>query len=232
VALLNNLSFYTFRASNYVSIIHSLICKREEFTKPLSDKLTLDIGIAEGEISKLISNMLKVNIIGLDVNKNVLKKAPALLERIVADAHFLPFRDASFDLVLIISTLEHLSKPNLCIKEVNRILQMKGVCILQLPNLQWFLEPHTKWPLMHMMPSFVSHIVKKHTNYNELNSDVTCKNVITWFTMRKLTNIDRLKVNHGSKIFGLVPWPPAWFFLFEKDKSHSYPNLPENLVKA
>lgn len=161
-----------------------------------------------------------------------MKKALAFLERIVADAHFLPFRDASFDLVLIISTLEHLSKPSLCVEEVDRILQMKGVCILQLPNLQWFLEPHTKWPLMHIMPSFVSHIVKRHTNYSGLNSDVTRKNVIDWFTMRKLTNIDRAKVNHRSKIFGLVRSPPAWFFLFEKDKSHSYPNSPESLVKA
>lgn len=184
--------------------------------KTSSDLSALDIGVAKGEISSLISNMLKVNIIGLDVNKNALKNAPASLERIVADAHFLPFRSKSFDIVLLISTLEHLSKPDLCVKEVERILQTRGFCVLQLPNLQWFLEPHTKWPLMHIMPSFVVRIVKKHTNYDELNLDVTSKNVITWFAMRNLMNIDRVKVNHGFKILNLVPWPPAWFLLFEK----------------
>jgi len=216
VALLSRLGFYTIRVSSYVSIIYSLICKRKGFIRPPSDLLALDIGVARGEISNSISNMLEINIIGLDVNKNALKNAPSSLERIVADAHFLPFRSKSFNLVLLISTLEHLHKPNSCVKEIERVLQITGLCVLQLPNLQWFLEPHTKWPLMHIMPSFVARMVKKYTSYDELNLDTTFKNVVAWFAMRKLTNIERVKVNHGSKIINLVPWPPAWFLLFEK----------------
>ena len=46
--------------------------------------------------------------------------------RVMADAHALPFRDASVDAVFLTSVLEHLTNPNQAIDEVYRVLRPGG----------------------------------------------------------------------------------------------------------
>jgi SAM-dependent methyltransferase/uncharacterized protein YbaR (Trm112 family) len=55
---------------------------------------------------------------------------------LVADARYLPFRDASFDVVFSYSVLQHFSKENACaaISEAGRVLRPNSVCLIQMPN--------------------------------------------------------------------------------------------------
>lgn len=55
---------------------------------------------------------------------------------LIADAHFLPFKDEQFDLVIIQAVLEHVLYPQLVVAEIYRILKQKGIIYAETPFLQ------------------------------------------------------------------------------------------------
>jgi SAM-dependent methyltransferase len=63
--------------------------------------------------------------------------APREYGRVVADARALPFRDASFDVVLMAFVLFHLAEPEVAIAEVRRVLRPRGTAGL----LTWGTQP-------------------------------------------------------------------------------------------
>ncbi|MCX7927267.1 MAG: class I SAM-dependent methyltransferase [Candidatus Omnitrophica bacterium] len=69
------------------------------------------------------------NVINLDI-----AKLPNV--DIVADAHFLPFRESSFDGVIITAVLEIVKDPQAVIREIERILKPGGIVLATLPFLQ------------------------------------------------------------------------------------------------
>ncbi len=69
-------------------------------------------------------------------------------ELIRMDAHSLSFADNSFDLVLFIETIEHLSNPDKAMSEISRVLRNDGRAIIATPDnskvlwriIQWFYD--------------------------------------------------------------------------------------------
>ncbi len=55
---------------------------------------------------------------------------------IVADGHFLPFRDAMFDGVWIQAVLEHVLEPQAVVEEIHRVLKPNGVVYADTPFIQ------------------------------------------------------------------------------------------------
>ncbi|OGK19486.1 hypothetical protein A3G67_04260 [Candidatus Roizmanbacteria bacterium RIFCSPLOWO2_12_FULL_40_12] len=49
---------------------------------------------------------------------------------VVANAESLPFSDKTFDLVLCLETLEHAEKPWIITKEIERVMNPRGICIV------------------------------------------------------------------------------------------------------
>ncbi len=54
----------------------------------------------------------------------------------IADAHDLPFDDASFDLVVAVAVLEHVADPQRCVAEIQRVLAPGGHVFAVTPFLQ------------------------------------------------------------------------------------------------
>lgn len=54
----------------------------------------------------------------------------------IADAHDLPFPDASFDLVVAVAVLEHVADPQRCVAEIRRVLDEGGHVFADTPFLQ------------------------------------------------------------------------------------------------
>lgn len=52
---------------------------------------------------------------------------------VFADAHRLPFRDASFQVVVSQETVEHLAEPFAAVREMARVLRPRGTILLQAP---------------------------------------------------------------------------------------------------
>jgi ubiquinone/menaquinone biosynthesis C-methylase UbiE/uncharacterized protein YbaR (Trm112 family) len=98
------------------------------------NSLLLDVGCAEGRsIFKLMD--LDINVIGFDVSKALVRQAinryragsfKANATFCVADASSFPFKDSSFNYVLIYGVLHHLPDPIFACKEVARVLKLNG----------------------------------------------------------------------------------------------------------
>jgi len=62
-----------------------------------------------------------------------LKKTPAV--NLIADAHFLPFKNESFSYVICTEVLEHLESPFHALKEIRQVLKKSGIAFITIPNL-------------------------------------------------------------------------------------------------
>ncbi len=101
------------------------------FAKPSG--FILDIGCGEGaKINYFRKIESTKDIVGVDIAKDVLK---GKTNRICADAQYLPFKSNIFDSVICSEVLEHLPTPELCVKEVHRVLKNKGVVFFPTPVL-------------------------------------------------------------------------------------------------
>jgi len=100
------------------------------------------------------------------------------------------------------------------VKELWRVLKYGGTAIIQLPNLQYIFEPHTKWPLLYLLPKRLQLRILGMVGYF-VNMKVTVKNVLfmllkTGFILKRMVKIYHLSV------MKLLPIPPAYIFVAEK----------------
>jgi SAM-dependent methyltransferase len=115
------------------------------------------------------------------------------------------------DAVIAISLLEHLPRPHLGVEEARRVLKPKGFFVVQIPNLQYPIEPHTKFPMLFLLPKRLRLIVMERLNSDHINFELTMKG-ITELT-KNLLFLKRAPLYHG---FRTPPWPPSWVFVFQK----------------
>ena len=143
VNLMHRLGAYRERSSRYLRAFR-------EYIK--DSKIVLDVGCGNGTFSKALDDGNRL-IVALDISMESLRKIEGRgIERLCADAHHIPLRGNSTNCVLSLSLMEHLEDPEKHVRELYRILKPNGTVVLQLPNLQYIFEPHSKWPLLCLFP--------------------------------------------------------------------------------
>ncbi len=99
-------------------------------------KKILDIGCASGWFLSMISNRYpNAKCIGLDIYKKAIEYGQERyenLEFLYADAHKLPFKNESFDLVICTEVLEHVENPEKVLTEIKRVLTPKGIAMVEM----------------------------------------------------------------------------------------------------
>jgi len=98
------------------------------------------------------------------------------LEFIVADARFLCLNTVDF--VVAISLLEHVLGWNRIVSEAYRVLRRGSLFVVQLPNLTYLVEPHTKFLLLGLLPSRLRTILASSASYKDLQFNYTLKNIV------------------------------------------------------
>lgn len=95
--------------------------------------LILDIGCSTGNAVRYFSEKFNCKIVGMDFSQDWLRivKIPNVVR---ADAHFLPFRDSSFDKIYMCHVIGHLVFPEKAINEVRRVLKPSGRFVIITPN--------------------------------------------------------------------------------------------------
>ena len=81
---------------------------------------------------------------GMDLNHWAVSKSRDVVQKThlqTASAQELPFRDDSFNVVIIKHIVEHLPDPQQAIREIGRVTETGGTLILATPNLDSLLKP-------------------------------------------------------------------------------------------
>ena len=105
----------------------------------LDDKSTvLELGCGTGiYTTHLVKSSIK--FYGLDISRGMLRRVATKIDSdktlfVEADAEHLPFRDASFDVVLSVNTIEHLDDIPMALKEMKQVCRDRGKIVLSVPN--------------------------------------------------------------------------------------------------
>jgi len=207
VGLLSKLRVYEERTDTYVRLFERWIS---------SAGVLLDVGCGTGAFSRAVASGGRL-VVALDIDESVLRKIDASesIERVCADAQSLPFRDGSVDCALAISLLEHLERPEKCVEGLFRVLKRGGVVVVQLPNFQYVFEPHSKWPLLCLMPRRFQRKIFELLNYPYVNMEVSVKRILSTFQFSGFGIRELVKVYHLG-LMKLLPVPPAYIFVAVK----------------
>jgi len=205
VHLMSNLGAYKERTDKYVEAFKNYIG---------NTRTILDAGCGSGEFARKLA---KNTIVALDIQKQLLKEIKGeSIHKICADVQYLPLRENSIDYVLSLSLIEHLKEPEKHIKEIHRVLKRKGIFIIQIPNLQYIFEPHSKWPFLFLFPRRIQLIIFKTLNYPLfVNMKVNIKKTLLLLQEEKFKIREIKKVYHLT-IMELLPIAPSYIIISEK----------------
>lgn len=141
---------------------------------------------------------------------------------IIIDAHTIPFKDDSFDLVIAQAVLEHVLDPFQCVKEIHRVLKPGGMVYAETPFMQ---QVHGGKYDFHRF----THLGHRRLfrSFNELYSGVIASagSAMAWSSLYFITSFAPNKKVDKMLSFGgsfLVFWMKYFDYLFNSNKGGSY----------
>lgn len=115
----------------------------QDWLPPLtSDMRVLDLGCGTGILSQDLQG--KATVVSADYAALALAycRRRHLRRLVQADGHALPLRNAAFDVVLAVDTIEHLADDAAALREVRRIIKPRGMVIINVPAFQFLWSSH------------------------------------------------------------------------------------------
>lgn len=112
-----------------------------DLLKEIQGNTILDIGAGSGGKTTFYALNGAKRLTGIDREEGFISQARDFassrnannIDFIVANAEEMPFHDASFDMCVMNDVFEHLSKPEVVLKEVNRVLKPHGKVFINSP---------------------------------------------------------------------------------------------------
>ena len=174
----------------------------------------LDIGCGEGRFSRKIANKIRCSeIYGVELSRKYAEEAHKNgVNVIIGDIdNGLPFKDASFDIVISNQVIEHVNSTDNFIRECYRVLINGGICVASTPNLA---SPHNVFSLMLGYQPFSASVSDEvvcgnpldPTNESRIVSYRRHRRVFTAPALRRLFEFHGFKVE-ALKGFGLHQLP-------------------------
>ena len=111
-----------------------------DFVLSKGRKKLLDVGCGNGILMDITKDKVE-NVYGCDISTTAVREAKNRgMTAICADLNFgyLPYYDESFDSITCIEVIEHVLDPLKLLKELHRILCIKGQLVLTTPNIRYF----------------------------------------------------------------------------------------------
>ncbi|MCF6290868.1 MAG: polysaccharide deacetylase family protein [Desulfobacterales bacterium] len=95
--------------------------------------LTLDIGCKKGDLSAVLAKSQK-HLVALDLERHPAWQPAEKISFVHGNALFLPFRDASFDLIVAAECLQYIKPIEQVLAELHRVLKDNGRLIITFPE--------------------------------------------------------------------------------------------------
>ena len=95
----------------------------------------VDVGCADNLMVERICRDLAVRSnVGLDYDRGLLGLSNSKRGMAQADAHALPLKENSVDVLVATAMIEHVRYPRLAVSEFERVLRAGGICVITTPN--------------------------------------------------------------------------------------------------
>jgi ubiquinone/menaquinone biosynthesis C-methylase UbiE len=122
---------YDTRWKKYIDATLALAIERLELA---GDERVLDVACGTGELERrLLERWPTLHVTGLDVSPNMLRHAAeksTAASLLAAEAHRLPFAEASFDVVICANAFHYFRQPDKSLAEMRRVLRPAGRLVL------------------------------------------------------------------------------------------------------
>jgi ubiquinone/menaquinone biosynthesis C-methylase UbiE len=129
------------------------------------DKHVLEIACGSGQGLGYLAKKAR-KLIGGDYTENLLKGAHqhyrGRVPLLRLDAHALPFRDSSFDVVLLYEAIYYLANPEHFLDECRRVLLEKGMLLLCTANKEWSDFNPSPFSTRYFSARELSELLRKH----------------------------------------------------------------------
>jgi len=166
VKVLQLMDFYVARNETYASIVEPLLAPTN------GRQIIIDLGCGRG--GAIPEEAAPRIVLGVDKNRRALVEFLFHgVRRVQALADPLPVKAGVADVVVAISLVEHLPDQGAFFREVERILKPEGRVLLQIPELDFPIEPHTKWPFLRLLNRSFQSAVLAATGYEDLDLDTS-----------------------------------------------------------
>jgi ubiquinone/menaquinone biosynthesis C-methylase UbiE len=164
----------------------------QKYKNGKDDLKVLDIGAADGTMLYILKQKFDLSsAVGIEPNEGLISaKVSNDIELVHGCGENLPFKDSSFDIVIISATIEHVKDPQLVIKETYRVLSKNGLVII-ITVVPWLDKLAEKF---HIFPKSL------HRHFHRFNLK----------QLRDLLNHNRFKILELNKFAlpssGLIPF--------------------------
>ncbi|HMU44388.1 MAG TPA: methyltransferase domain-containing protein [Ignavibacteriaceae bacterium] len=151
----------------------------------------LDLGSGEGGTSKVFSKDNFVVSFDLSLTRLVRQNSYCELQRVNGDGLIIPFKNASFDLVIVQDVIEHLQTINEFYTEIIRVLKPDGTIYLSTPNklsiFNFLADPHFGLPVVSILKRenikkyFLKYFRKKDFERSDVAQLLSLKEIVNIF---------------------------------------------------
>jgi len=213
------LRMYGVRRRKYIEYLIIILRSIEKYKG--KHIMVLDLGCGSGSFLYLLIRKAGKKVIGIGVDilqydewfKYSIKERNITF--LLSDARLLPFRTNSIDIIVAFSLLEHVDGWEKIVGEVHKVLRVGGVFIIQLPNLEYLIEPHTKFPLLKVLPKRLKSIISFTAEYPELQFNCTLVNVLKRLKRCEFKVIG-VYYHYHSEVQRLFIVPPSYIIIAMK----------------
>lgn len=181
--------------------MYSEIIKKQDVT---NRSIIVDVGCAKGGFVEFLNKTGFNNARGFELDPTLVSIAKNKgLEVTEGSIDFFPYESESVSCVTVFHVLEHLFAVTPSIKEIHRILEKGGYCLIEVPNAERYKDGH-------LFPHYWS-TIKEHINHFDESSlaEIFIENGF------KVKQVFKQTIPYHKTEFGY----PSLLILFQKDLS-------------